>query len=72
MGDPKDARPAEQDHLLRRSRPVRVDTLRHVEFVAQLYDDMFGLTHDGRLYLDGKMDADSRPWPPGEQILRQP
>ena len=49
----------------------RIDKLRDIGFVVQLHGDTFVLTHDGQLYLEGKIDANNRPWPPGEQMLRK-
>ncbi|QLH78507.1 hypothetical protein HZS55_14950 [Halosimplex rubrum] len=49
----------------------RIEKLRHIEFVGQLHGDMFVLTRDGKLYLDGEIDADNQPWPPGDRMLRR-
>jgi len=49
----------------------RIDKLRHTGFVVKFHGDTFVLTHDGQLYLDGKIDANNRPWPPGDRVLRK-
>ena len=48
----------------------RIMKLRHIELVAPIHGDMYELTGDGILYLQGKIDANNRPWPPGDQILQ--
>jgi isopentenyl phosphate kinase len=49
----------------------RIDKLRHIGFVAQIHGDTFVLTHDGQLYLEGEIDANNRPWPPKDRVLKR-
>jgi isopentenyl phosphate kinase len=49
----------------------RIEKLRHTGFVGQLHGDMFVLTRDGKLYLNGEIDANNRPWPPGDRMLQK-
>ncbi|WP_436929090.1 hypothetical protein [Halosimplex halobium] len=49
----------------------RIDKLRHPGFVAKFHGETFVLTRDGQLYLDGKIDANNRPWPPEDKVLRR-
>ena len=39
----------------------RIGKLRHIESVALIHGDMYELTTDGKLYLEGQIDAQYRP-----------
>jgi len=44
--------------------------LYYIRFIEPIYNDMYDLTTDGILYLQGKIDADHRPRPTVERVLR--
>ncbi|WP_240936938.1 winged helix-turn-helix domain-containing protein [Halomicrobium mukohataei] len=48
----------------------RCQMLYYIRFVEPIYNDMYDLTTDGMLYLQGQIDADNRPKPPVERVLR--
>ncbi|ACV47817.1 MULTISPECIES: hypothetical protein [Halomicrobium] len=47
----------------------RCQMLYYIRFVEPIYSDMYDLTTDGMLYLQGKIDADHRPKPTVERVL---
>jgi hypothetical protein len=49
----------------------RCEKLQFVGFVAPIAGNMYDLTTDGQLYLEGEIDADNRRWPPGERVLKR-
>lgn len=48
----------------------RLQMLQYAELVYPLHGDMYELTTDGRLYLEGRIDARYRPWPTIDRALR--
>jgi hypothetical protein len=48
----------------------RCEMLRYVGFVDTVHDDMYELTTDGQLYLEGRIDARYRPKPTVDRVLR--
>ena len=48
----------------------RCEKLQHIDFIAPIHGEMYELTNDGILYLEGEIDANNRPWPPGDRMLR--
>ena len=49
----------------------RCQRLHYVGFIDPFHSDMYELTTDGRLYLEGKVDARYRPWPTVERVLQK-
>ncbi|WP_225334923.1 hypothetical protein [Halomicrobium urmianum] len=49
----------------------RCQMLRYVGFIAQFGRDMYELTNDGKLYLQGEIDAQHRPTPTVDRVLRR-
>jgi len=49
----------------------RCARLQYVGFIYPMHGDMFELTTDGRLYLEGEIDAQYRPWPSTERVLKE-
>jgi hypothetical protein len=56
---------ASEGHIRDRCR-----RLQYVGFIAPIACDMWEITTDGRLYLEGKIDARYRPYPTVERVLR--
>lgn len=48
----------------------RCQMLHYVRFIAPIHGDMYELTTDGKLYLEGKIDAEHRPRPTVDRVLR--
>lgn len=44
--------------------------LRYAGLVSQMHGDMYEITTDGMLYLEGSIDAANRPTPTVERVLR--
>jgi hypothetical protein len=48
----------------------RCQMLHYVGFIAPMYADMYDLTTDGKLYLQGEIDAEHRRQPTVDRVLR--
>lgn len=48
----------------------RLLMLWYVDFVSSIHGDMFEITTDGMLYLEGRVDAGNRPVPTVDRVLR--
>jgi hypothetical protein len=48
----------------------RCQMLYYIGFIAPMHSDMYELTTDGKLYLEGKIDARHRPRPTVDRVLR--
>lgn len=48
----------------------RCQMLFYIGFIVPIHSDMYELTTDGQLYLQGKIDAKHRPKPTVERVLR--
>lgn len=48
----------------------RCKMLHYIQFVVPIYGDAYELTTDGKQYLDGQINAQYRPWPTVERVLR--
>jgi len=48
----------------------RCQMLYCIRFVEPIYNDMYDLTTDGMLYLQGQIEADNRLKPSAERVLR--
>ncbi len=48
----------------------RCQMLTYIGFTAPIHGDMYELTTDGQMYLNGDIDAEHRPWPTVDRVLR--
>lgn len=48
----------------------RCRMLHYAGLVAPIHGEMYELTLDGRMYLEGEIDAEHRPWPTADRALR--
>ena len=48
----------------------RLEMLRYIGFVAKIHGDMYELAGDGRSYLEETIDAQYRPRPTVDRVLR--
>jgi len=48
----------------------RCQMLHYVGFIAPMYGDMYEIALDGMLYLNGEIDAEHRPRPTVDRVLR--